>query len=449
MGSPRLALVGAFVIGGLLIFAVGLFMIGDRRLLFSEQFEMEADFGNVAGVEIGTSVRLSGLPAGEVIGIDIPDAPGGRFLVRMRVREDLHALVRTDSEAAILSDGLLGSAFIQLRAGSDAASLVPDGGELRGIDAVEIADLIAEGRETFRIAANEMVAMRAELTETFNGFADTIESTTRLVDGIGTDAQRVTDASARLVDETRGVVAEVRTVLSTVRTGQDAVESVLTETEGTIRAVRQSAEYVEDAIERFSGPDSATQRLLVEAGEVMSRAREAMGDVADNTEALKRNWLFRGFFAERGFYNLDELTVAEYRTLLRDDRYAPLRIWLAADRLFESSAGGGPTLRDGAARRIEEAMGELLQYPRASPIVVEGYATDGEIGRRLLAAHARAELVERYLVRTFRRAGATGTMALGAEAAESPSGDGRWDGVALTLFADPEALARGAVRAAR
>ena len=137
-------------------------MIGDRRLLFSDQFEMEADFGNVAGVEIGTSVRLSGLPAGEVIGIDIPDAPGGRFLVRMRVREDLHALVRTDSEAAILSDGLLGSAFIQLRAGSDAAPLVPDGGELRGIDAVEIADLIAEGRETFRIAANEMVAMRAE-----------------------------------------------------------------------------------------------------------------------------------------------------------------------------------------------------------------------------------------------------------------------------------------------
>ena len=239
-------------------------------------------------------------------------------------------------------------------------------------------------------------------------------------------------------------------MLSTVRTGQDAVESVLTETEGTIRAVRQSAEHVEDAIERFSGPDSATQRLLVEAGKVMSRAREAMGDVADNTEALKRNWLFRGFFAERGFYNLDELTVAEYRTLLRDDRYAPLRIWLAADRLFESSAGGGLTLRDGAARRIEEAMGELLQYPRASPIVVEpdtprGARSEGNCS----AAHARAELVERYLVRTFRRAGATGTMALGAQAAESPSGDGRWDGVALTLFADPEALARGAVRAAR
>ena len=244
-------------------------MIGDRRLLFSDQFQMEADFGNVAGVEIGTDVRLSGLPAGEVIGIDIPDAPGGRFVVRMRVREDRHTLVRTDSEAAILSDGLLGSAFIQLRAGTGTAPLVPDGGALRGVAAVLIADLITEGQATFRTAADEIVQMRVD-----------------------------------------------------------------------VLAGRRPA--------------------------VRDRSRR---------------------------------------------RPAPAR--------------------DGADRRIAEAMGQLLQYPRISPIVVEGYATAGETGRRLLDSQARAEMVESHLVRTFRRAGATGTMALGAQAAESPSRDGRWDGVAL------------------
>lgn len=447
MGSPRLALVGAFVIGGLLLFAVGLFLIGDRRLLFAEQFEIEADFGNVAGVDVGTGVRLSGLPAGEVIDIVIPDRPGGRFVVRMRVREDLHALVRADSEAAILSDGLLGSAFIQLRAGSETAPLVADGGALAGVDAVAVADLIAEGRQTFRVAAAEMVRMRSDLSETFRGFEETIASTTRLVDGLGANVEEVAAASAGLIDETRGMVAEVRGVMDAVTAGQDAVERVLGETEGTMRAVRGSAERVEEAIARFSGPDSATERLLVEAGEVMGRAREALADVADNTEALKRNWLFRGYFQERGFYNLDELTVDEYRTLLVDDRYAPIRVWLSAERLFETDAEGVPRLRGGAGRRIEEAMGELLQYPRASPIVVEGYSTAGGVGRRLLDAHARAELVERHVARTFRRAGDTGVLALGAEAAGSPSGDGRWDGVALTLFADPAALARAAAAA--
>ncbi len=449
MGSPRLALVGAFVIGGLLIFAVGLFMIGDRRLLFSEQFEVEADFGNVAGVEIGTSVRLSGLPAGEVIGIDIPGAPGGRFVVRMRVREDLHALVRTDSEAAILSDGLLGSAFIQLRAGSEDVDPIRDGGKLRGIDAVAIADLIAEGRETFRVASDQIVILRGQMSQTLTSVSEAMATTTRLIDQVGSNVRESSAASMRLVEETHGMVADARAVMASVSAGEGAVyeniERIADETSTTMEATRKA---VAQAVDRFSGPESAAQTLLADAGEVMRHARRVMADVADNTEALKRNWLFRGFFAERGFYNLDELTVAEYRRLSRDDdRYVTLRVWLKADLLFDEADPG--ELKDDAGQRIEEAMGKLLQYPRASPIVVEGYATEGEIDRQLLAAYTRAERVERYLVRTFRRAGATGMMALGAEAAESPSGDGRWDGVALTLFADPEQLARAAVATAQ
>ena len=445
MGSPRLATVGAFVIGGLLLFAVGLFLIGDRRLLFSEQFEVEADFGNVAGVEIGTGVRLSGLPAGEVIGIEIPGEPGGRFVVRMRVREDLRALVRTDSEAAILSDGLLGSAYIQLRAGTGTAPLVTDGGALAGVDAVEIADLIAEGRETFRIAADEMTRMRVDVSAAFSELGDTVEATNRLVADVGTGVRRMSEASAELVAESRGLVADVRTVMTEVAAGQDEVVGVLRETRAAMEAVRESADRVEDAVTRFSGPGSVTEQLIDDAGEAMRHARNAIADMADNAEALKRNWLFRGFFAERGFYNLDELTLDEYRGLEADDRYTVLRVWIAADRLFETGSDEASALRNGAGRRIEEAMGELLRYPRNSPLVVEGYSTQGEDGPRMNDARRRAELVHDHLVRAFRRpAGETAAMSLGAEAADSPSGDGRWDGVALTLFVETERLAQAA-----
>ena len=445
MGSPRLAMVGAFVIGGLLLFAVGLFLIGDRRLLFSEQFEVEADFGNVAGVEIGTSVRLSGLPAGEVIGIEIPGEPGGRFVVRMRVREDLHALVRADSEAAVLSDGLLGSAYIQLRAGTGSAPLVADGGSLAGVDAVEMSDLIVEGRATFRVAAEEMTRMRAELSATFGELGDTVTASNQLLAEVGDDVRRMSEASADLVAESRQLVADVRTVMNTVATGQDAIQDVLRETEAAMGAVRGSAQEVERAIVRFSGPGSVTDRLLQDARTAMRHAREVMADVADNTEALKRNWLFRGFFAERGFYNLDDLTLDEYRVLEADERYTVLRVWLAADRLFEEAgedADGTLMFTVDAERRIDEAMGELLQYPRNSPLVVEGYSTRREDGPRMNDARRRAELVHDHVARTFGRpAGATATMPLGAEAPDSPSRDGRWDGVALTMFVETERLA--------
>ena len=41
MPAARLIGIGVFVVGGLLIFALGLFMIGDRRSLFADLFVSE------------------------------------------------------------------------------------------------------------------------------------------------------------------------------------------------------------------------------------------------------------------------------------------------------------------------------------------------------------------------------------------------------------------------
>ena len=79
MNRFRGALVGGFVIGGVLLFGAGLFLIGDRRLLFDRQFEINSTFGKVTGLQVGTRVRLAGLDAGEVLEIQIPSRPSDRF----------------------------------------------------------------------------------------------------------------------------------------------------------------------------------------------------------------------------------------------------------------------------------------------------------------------------------------------------------------------------------
>ena len=458
MGSPRLALVGTFVVGGLLLFAVGLFMIGDRRLLFTDRFEVEADFGNVTGIAIGTGVRLAGFDAGEVLAVEIPLNPGERFLVRMRVREDLRSLVRTDSVAAVLTDGLLGSVFIQIRSGSADASVVDDGGRIRGVDAVEIADLIEEGRETFRRVGDEFLGLREQMSDTLGDLGATIETTTELVTGIGADVRTITGASAELMNDARSVLADTRGLVANLAAGDGTVGRLLgddalythlvgtvQETEATMHAVRLSAERVEQALDRFGGPDSETVRMLADAGEAVSHARDAMSDLAENTEALKRNWLFSRFFGERGFYNLDQLTRDEYRELFVDDRYTPLRIWVDGGLLFETDAAGEIVLAPDAVRRLDEAMAELLDYPRDSPLVVEGYAVGDNPGAEFRQAQEHADVVRGYLVGAYRRvATLTGTMPIGSAAMGSPSGDGRWNGVALTMFVATDRLSGAA-----
>ena len=58
--SGRIAL-GVFLVGGIVLFGVGLFWIGDRRLLFNENIDLYTEFSNLSGLAKGAKVRVSGL----------------------------------------------------------------------------------------------------------------------------------------------------------------------------------------------------------------------------------------------------------------------------------------------------------------------------------------------------------------------------------------------------
>src|SRR2546421_11459129 len=113
--------VGAFVVGGLLLFSVGLFLIGDRRMFFNKTFEVRSQFSRISGLQTGAKVRVAGLDAGEVTEIHVPVGPSAKFVVVMKVREDVRPIIRTDSVASIQNDGLVGNKFVQIEAGTDAA----------------------------------------------------------------------------------------------------------------------------------------------------------------------------------------------------------------------------------------------------------------------------------------------------------------------------------------
>ena len=166
-----------------------------------------------------------------------------------------------------------------------------------------------------------------------------------------------------------------------------------------------------------------------------------MADLEENTEALKRSFLFRGFFNRRGYFDLDEISVDQYRqgALETRDRRV-LRIWLEAGVVFETDANGKERLSAGGQARLDSAMSTFVRYPRNSPFVVEGYAHEATNDRRYLVSRSRAQLVRDYLVAKFGLdPNVVASMPMGEEAAGSPDGN-RWDGVALALFVATSAM---------
>src|SRR5205085_5141585 len=148
MISSKAVGAGAFVVIGLLLFSVALFMIGERRMLFEHRFTVYTEFARLGELETGATVRVAGAEAGEVTDIALPRTPSGKFKVRMEVREALHPIIRTDSIAVPQTQGLVGGSFVNINAGTDQAPRVTDGGTIPGREPFEIGDLLQEASDT-------------------------------------------------------------------------------------------------------------------------------------------------------------------------------------------------------------------------------------------------------------------------------------------------------------
>jgi len=440
MAKGRLAAVGAFVIAGVLLFAVGLFMIGSRRMLFGNTFKVHAEFASIAGLDNGALVRVAGLQAGEVEAIQVPTRPSARFRVRMRIREDVHPLIRLDSVASIQNDGLVGNKFIQIEPGSEQSAVVAAEGTIQSTEPFDIADLMAKMSETIDTVNKAIVDVTVELNGALSSIAATADTAKVLMDDVGRDARAIVASGEKVAADLQTIIANVKGGRGTV--GQllndDALyqraKSIAADAEKAMANVRAATDEARAAIADLRGKDGPVQGLTGDLRQTLTAARDVMSDLAENTEALKRNFLFRGYFNRRGYFDLDDISPEEYRrgALESHDRKA-LRIWLRADVLFERDADGDERLSEGGKARLNSAMSAFVKYSK-SPFVVEGYAPGLTGDERFLRSRKRAVLVRDYLVSRFEvDPNLIAIMPLGNTAEGSPSGD-TWDGVGLAIF---------------
>jgi phospholipid/cholesterol/gamma-HCH transport system substrate-binding protein len=449
MAKNRLAAVGLFVISGVLLFAAGLFLIGDRRMLFSDTFRFYAEFKQLAALDTGAKVRVSGIDAGEVEEISVPTGPSGHFRVRLRVRSDLRPLIRTDSIASIQNDGLVGNKFVQIQTGTDAAPEVEDQGTIRSREPFDIADLMLAMSDTLVIVNKMLADVQAGVNQALSALTDTAGDAQALMKDMGGEVRTLLTSVNRVSTEVNAIIVQVRQGRGTLGKllNDDSiyasVQAMSADAQKAVATVRQASEEARAAIADFRGDKGPVRGLTGDVQQTLQSARDAMADLAETTEALKRNFFFRGFFNRRGYFDLDDVSVAQYRqgALETGDRRV-LRIWLGAAVLFESDASGVERLSEGGRVRIDSAMSQFVRYPQKSPFVVEGYALDVTGDARYLNSRTRAQLVRDYVVGKFRLdPNYVAIMPMGADAPGSPSGRD-WNGVALAMFVEPSALGK-------
>jgi phospholipid/cholesterol/gamma-HCH transport system substrate-binding protein len=444
MNSSRLVGIGIFVVVGLVLFGTALFMIGDRRMLFQKSFEVYTEFSKVSGLIDGAKVRVSGRDAGEVLEIQNPPRPSAKFRVKMRVSESLHQLVRTDSVVTLQTDGVVGNKFLQVNAGSDSAPMARPNTTLPSREPFDFTDLLEQASNTVAMLNKTVYGLQDDLELTLKVASETITHSRDLIDEVGDDIKGLTSSGNK-------VAKDLSTMIEKARAGEGTVGKLITddqlylnisamtaEMKTTMSNVREATEKAKQAISDFQKEDDSGNNLTADLKVTLGKAREAMSDMAENMEALKRNFLFRGFFKKRGYYDLDEITPVEYRQgALNNEKRTSKRTWLHSNELFvQPEENGIPRLTELGKKKIDAAMADFLKIPGGNwLLIVEGYSGAATEDQQFRISRARAAVVKDYLEQSFYLDPDTvGAMPMGSVKAEESQQP--WEGVALVLFSD-------------
>ena len=135
MTQQRISLeikVGAFMVTGVALLVVFLFVIGDLSTYFQPGYTLRVIFDAANGISGGSPVQYAGVEVGKVEAVRIVQAEAGPPKVELLARLPRSIRVRADDVASISTFGLLGEKYLEIMPGPAEGPVLKGGHVLMG-----------------------------------------------------------------------------------------------------------------------------------------------------------------------------------------------------------------------------------------------------------------------------------------------------------------------------
>ncbi|MCY4171154.1 MAG: MlaD family protein [Bacteroidetes bacterium] len=318
--------VGIVVTLGIGLLTAILFLVGNRTLLFSDQFQLRSQFNSVAGLSVGANVQFQGVSIGAVESVALPSEPGGKIEITMRIRSSARSILHKNTQAEIKTQGLLGSMIVVLTNPPISLNgLTPlDNDDLIvGIDPFDLFEItdkalasvqrFEESATSFERIIDDIRAGEGTLgklvydPELYNSMVSTAQETERLMANLGDDAEALVMLATQATEG-------VESILGKLDQGDGTFAQLLNEAD-LYESVQASADTLQQVI---IGVGQLTQRIEA----MMDWASLGAFRFAELMEAGKHNWLFKRYFEERGYmeqapFEIRERAIAESFDMLQ------------------------------------------------------------------------------------------------------------------------------------
>jgi len=204
--------VGVFVLLGILALFVLIFRLQENAHI--KGFELKVEFDYVAGLEIGSPVRVSGVRVGEVKDIEILYGKEPKVLVTLRLKPDIKLGKHT--RVTIQTLGIIGERYIEISPSYE-KDLLCSGEVIKGIEPFPAEKFVSVGEDVLRNLNKVLIDIQSivgkkDIQKNVNEIIANLNTATS---NLGTFLEKINKISSTLsaLEDTNKVIKE--TIIST------------------------------------------------------------------------------------------------------------------------------------------------------------------------------------------------------------------------------------------
>jgi len=239
--------VGILVITSFALLALAIFYVSGQSGFFVRRYTVIAYFQNANNLRSGAEVSLEGVTIGNVskVAVSKDSDPMKAVEAELKLDSKYKNIIRSDSRVTISTIGLLGDSKVDITRGSEAGTVIEDGGTIQGSEEGDVRRIVQ--------GANDVVANFQVLSEDFKKITDRIER------GEGTLGKFLTDTS--IYDNANGAARELNALVRDARTGPGTMGRLISDDE-LYRKVMQISDRVDLLVMKVESGNGAIAKFV-------------------------------------------------------------------------------------------------------------------------------------------------------------------------------------------
>lgn len=303
---------GLFVIIGTLLFVVSVYLIGQQQQMFRKTYVISTEFQNVNGLQKGNNVRYSGINIGTVKNIEMVN--DSIVKVDMNIEESIINHIRKNAVATIGSDGLVGNMIISILPGDGIAANIENGDTIKSFSKIGPDDLLSNLSVTIK-NTEFLTEDLLKITKSINSGHGTLA--TILNDTVmSSNLKKTVENLNGMSQDASNILLELDNLVASLKTDDDSVLGILlndtisgNKLKLTLSNLENSSMDINNALKKIDtiidgiGSNQGALNYITNDTTLVNSLKSTLKNVNEGTdkfnqnmEALKHNFLTRGYF---------------------------------------------------------------------------------------------------------------------------------------------------------